>query len=192
MRMSFPIFLGVLVVLAGLSILLDAVFKIHIPFVRSAFALLLIFLGVRMLFGAWAPRSHELAPTGAVVMSDGVFAPVKAEPSMKYDIVFGHGAVDLTRLDLPATPATIDVNVIFSGATVTVNPAWPIVIEGSSAFGEVRMPDQTMAAFGAARYRTREGDPILRVRVNAVFGSCQVLTTHAPVERPRPISAVTP
>jgi hypothetical protein len=192
MKMSFSIFFGVLVVLAGLSILLDAVFKIHVPFVRSAFSLFLVFLGVRMLIGAWAPHGKDLSTTGAAVMSDLTFAPTRAAPAMKYDVIFGRGEIDLTQLELPPSPVTAELNVIFSSATLKVNPAWPIAIEGSSAFGEVRMPDQSMAAFGTARYRTGEGDPIMRVRVNAVFGSCHVLTAPAPSERPRPISAVTP
>jgi hypothetical protein len=193
MKMTFPIFFGVLVVLAGLSILLDALFKVHIPFVRSAFALFFIFLGVRMLFGAWAPRTTDVSTSGAAVMSELHFAPTEANGPMKYDVIFGRGAIDLTQLKRPARPTTLELNVVFSSSTLTIDPAWPIVIEGSAAFGEVRMPDQATAAFGTARFRTHDSDePILRIRVNTVFGSCHVFTAPATAEPPRPISAVTP
>jgi hypothetical protein len=192
MRFSFPLFFGALVLLAGASILLDALFKIHVPFVRSAFALLLIFFGVRMLIGAWAPVTKDTSSTGQAVMSELHFAPTEAVGPMKYDIVFGRGLIDLTRLTKPDQPLTVELNVVFSSATLTVDPSWPMVIEGSSAFGEVRMPDQSAAAFGTARYSTPGGrEPLLRVRISAVFGSCHVLTSAAPTVKPGAISAVT-
>jgi len=193
MKMTLPIFLGSLVVLAGLSMLLEALFKIHIPFVRSAFALLLIFFGVRMLFGAWAPRSVGTGATGSALMSELTFAPTRAEPAMKYDVVFGQGAIDLTRLDRPTQPSHVEVNVIFGSATLKIDPSLPTVIEANAAFADVRMPDRSLAAFGNARYETGRGEPLLRVRINTVFGSCHVLTEGPAAEgRPGPISAVTP
>jgi hypothetical protein len=192
MRMSFPLFFGALVLLAGASILLDALFKIHVPFVRSAFALLLIFFGVRMLIGAWVPVVKDTSGTGQAVMSELHFAPTSAIGPMKYDVVFGRGTIDLTQLPKPEQPLTVELNVVFSTATVTVDPTWPMVIEASSAFGEVRLPDQSAAVFGTARFTTPGGaEPLLRVRVNAVFGSCHVLTHAAPAVKPGAISAVT-
>ena len=63
----------------------------------------------------------------------------------------------------------------------------------ATAFGEVRMPDESVAAFGNARYRTTEpGEPLLRVKVNAVFGSCLVLLGESHAPKPGAISAVMP
>lgn len=185
--MNFAVFFGVLVVLAGVSVLLGALFHIHFPLVRTAFALLLVFFGVRILVGAWGPRSAELASAGSAVMSDLHFAPTQAAPSFKYDVIFGRGVIDLTRLPKPERPMLVEVNAIFGSALVTIDPAWSIVVEGSSAFGEVRMPDQSMTAFGTARYRPRgqERDAALvQVRCNAVFGSCQIVEEQAHGHQP--------
>ncbi len=192
MRMTFPIVIGALVLLAGVSILLEAIFKIHFPFLRSAFALLLIFFGVRMLIGAWSPRLVDTTTSGAAVMSELTFAPTKAAPSMKYDVVFGQGAIDLTRLDRPKEPAVIEVNVIFGSATVTIDPALPTVVEGNAAFGDLRLPDKSAAAFGNARYATGLGEPVLKVRINTIFGNCVVQNAPHEAEGPGPISAVLP
>lgn len=178
MKMTFTIFLGALVLLAGLSILLDAVFHIHFPFVRTAFAFLLLFFGVRMLLGAWAPAGRETSTTGSAIMSDQTYAPTAAVPYLKYDVIFGRTTVDLTSLPRPTQPITVEVNAIFGGAVVTFDKSWPVVVEGNAAFGDVRMPDQTMAAFGSTRYRPRgqEGsEPLIRLRCNAIFGSCEVI-----------------
>lgn len=195
MKMSFPLFLGLLVVLVGLSIVLEAIFKTHVPLLRSALALLLVVLGVRMLIGAWSPRPVEASTTGSAVMSNVRYVPTSPAEQLKYDIIFGRGTIDLTQLPKPERPMTVEVNAIFSNATVTIDPSWPVWVEGSSAFAQVRMPDQSSAVFGTALYRTGDGNsqPLIRLRVNAVFGSCSVLESgSAPKTRPGAISAVTP
>ena len=191
MKMSFPIFFGILVVLAGVSILLKALFHIDLPLVRTAVALFFIFLGVRMIFGAWGSRATEVAATGAAVMTDARFAPTVPAERLKYDVIFGHGTIDLTGMPRPEKPIDLEINAIFGAVQLTVDPSWPMVIDGSSAFGEVRMPDHTRAAFGDAHYRSGGGaEPLLRARVNAVFGSAQVIDAGravppgAPAARP--------
>jgi hypothetical protein len=194
MRFTFPLFFGALVLLAGASILIDAIFKVHVPFVRSAFAVLLIFFGVQLLIGAWAPVVRNTSSNGSAVMSELHFAPTVAASPMKYDVIFGRGTIDLTQLPKPDQTLNVELNAIFSSATLTVDPSWPMVIEASSAFGEVRMPDQSFATFGTARYATTDAaTPVLRVRINTVFGSCHVLTSAAhETKPPQKVSAVTP
>src|SRR5581483_4556378 len=116
MKMSFSLIIGALVLLAGISILLDAVFHIHFPFVRTAFAALLLFFGLRILVDAWAPQSRSRATAGAVVMADEHFAPTATAPYLKYDVILGRAVVDLTQLPLPGRPMTVEVNAIFGGA----------------------------------------------------------------------------
>lgn len=191
MKMSFAIFFGVLVALAGISIILDAVFHVHLPLVRSAFALFLIFLGVRVLFGAWGTRGMVRSAEGAVLMSDTRFAPTTPADKLKYDIIFGRGVVDLTGLPRPEKPIDVEVNTIFGSAQVAIDPSWPVSIEGSSAFGEVRLPDRQRAAFGAAHYQNLPSGSaaLLRLRVNSVFSSAEVIETGTlppPTMLPRP------
>lgn len=195
--MNFAIFLGILVVLAGASILLDAVFHVHLPLVRSAIALVFMAVGVRLLLGAWSPREKQVSAFGSAFMSDKDFAPLTASQPLAYDVVFARGTVDLTGIPRPDKPIVVEVTVIFGGAEVTVDPTLPLVVEGKSDFGEVRMPDESVAGVGSSRYRPKGqvGEPLIRVRVNALFGSCTVreasTQTHtaaaaSPLPRDRP------
>ncbi len=194
MRLSLGVLLGLLIVLVGVSIVLDVLFHIHIPVIRSAFAVLLIYLGVRVLIGAWAPVSRP-ASEGSTFMSQRLFNPTIASDRMRYDVVFGESIVDLTGLPERPEPTQVEVNAVFGSAVVKIDPSQAIDIQGSSVFGEARMPDQTLAAFGEIHYRPpgqRDASPRIRVKVNAVFGSVRVQevsparadrpSTHLPAE----------
>jgi predicted membrane protein len=191
MKMNFAIFFGVLVVLAGISILLDAVFHIHLPLVRTAVALFFIFFGVRILTGAWGTRDFVRASEGSVLMGDTRFAPTATADKLKYDIIFGRGIVDLTGLPRPEKPIDVEVNTVFGSAQIAIDPSWPVAIDGSAAFGDVRLPDQQRAAFGAAHYQNEptSTQPLLRLKVNSVFSSAEVIQRGAlppPTMLPRP------
>ena len=176
MKMNFSIFVGMLVLLAGASILLDAIFGVHLPLVRSAVALFLIFAGVRLLVGAWGPRANDESHLGSALMTDMRFAPTASADRLKYDVIFGRGTIDLTGMPRPQKPMQVEVNAIFSTAELTIDPSWPVAIEGNSAFGEVRLPGDSRAGFGSAHYRSdTAGTPLVTIKVNAVFGSAQVV-----------------
>ena len=172
---EFRFFVGTLVLLIGATMAADIVFGVRLPVVPLAFAVLLIVLGTRLMFRARA----DGPPRNQAWLADRVFVPDGAR-DQRYDIVFGRGVIDLTRVSEPAEDKTISVDTAFGATVVKLDPAVPVEIIGHSMFGEVRMPDRSMAAMGSVAYTTpSEQAPKLHLRINTVFGSCQVVGASA-------------
>jgi hypothetical protein len=168
-----PLFFGLLVVLIGISIILEAVFHLHLPFVRLALGLFFIYLGIRFLTGGrW--RDGEMRVSG--VLRDDSYTPTGGD-HVKHDVIFGRSVVDLTRLAHDGAEVHAEVNTIFGATVVKIDPAVPLEIEVSSVFGDARLPDQSVTAIGTMRYRPlgQKEPPRLRVQLNVVFGSSQVV-----------------
>ncbi len=177
-----PLFFGLVIVLVGISIILEAVFQIHLPIVRIALGLFFIYLGIRFLTGR---RWHDGETHMRGVFSEDNYAPVSGD-HVKHDVVFGRGVVDLTHLARDGGEAHAQVNTIFGATVVKIDPAVPLEIEVNSALGEARLPDQSVTAIGTLHYRPpgQKEPPRLHVRVNVVFGSSQVVEVTAAAAAP--------
>jgi predicted membrane protein len=164
-------FWGSLLILWGLSLIMGTVFHVHIPFFRIAFALIVIWIGIRLLTGG----SSICRTDRAVVFSEAEFPAGK--PQKHYEVVFGEGKVDLTAADMTKSP--ISVNVVFGSARVKVGPKQAVRIVASTAFGHVALPDGGTAAMGTSTWesKTAKGKGgVLEVRLSAVFGNIEVVT----------------
>jgi hypothetical protein len=179
-RFGFRFIAGAVLLLIGASIVADLLFQVSLPLVRAAFALLFLLFGARLLAGAWSrgPRRVD----GEAWLADRRFAPAGAlHADARYDVVFGRGLIDLTEIDEPDDDVTVTVDTLFGSAVVRVDPTIAYEAEGSSAFGEIRMPDLRAAAMGSLHYQSpADHRPRLHLKLNTVFGACQV------VEAPRP------
>ena len=164
-------FWGSLLILWGLSLIMGTVFHIHIPFFRIAFALIVIWIGVRMLTGG----SSLCRTDRAVVFSETEFPAGK--PQKDYQIVFGEGRVDLPSADQSKSP--IAVNVVFGSARGRIDPKQALRGVASPSFGHVALPDGGTAAMGTSTWESKSAkgkDGVLEIRVNAVFGHIEVVT----------------
>jgi hypothetical protein len=187
--MSFTLLFGILALVLGASIVAHALFDIDIPLFRTALGVALVYLGARVLIGAWSP---ERASAGRdAVFSVSRFAPRDpTEIAGKYDIVFGRGLVDLTNIGTLEHDRSLQIDVVFGDAVIEVDPSTPIDVRGNAAFAELRMPDGSGANFGDVLYRAPvvPGTPRLELRVNVVFGSATV-RSRATETAPRPLVA---
>jgi hypothetical protein len=175
---------GTFFLLLGVSILLRAFFGWNIPLVRTACALLLIYLGVRMLVGgSW--RSHEMSGGWSVHESDRVIFDrgdfrFDKDARNHYSTIFGSSTIDLTQVPADAKDAAVHIETVFGETKVLIDPKIPITIRVSAAFGEARMPNGDMVAFGTQTYRTPDkAEPQIRIRGNVVFGSLRFVPATA-------------
>lgn len=175
-RIGARLLIGIVLVCLGVSIAIELIFGIAFPIVRAAFAVLLIVLGVRLVQQARARRG-EHAPAGEAWLADCQFVPEGAlDHDARYDISFGRGVVDLTRIGDPAVDVTISVHTLFGTSVVRIDPKVPYDVEGHAALGEVRMPDRSATALGNVSYRgPASHPPRLHLKVDAVFGACRVV-----------------
>jgi predicted membrane protein len=182
MKSGKAMFFGVLFLLLGLSLLLKAFFGIDIPLIRTLFAIALIYIGVKMLFGPSTFRhDFKWSDNETAVFQNRDF---KSDSSGRhYSVVFGKSTIDLT--DIPTTNQTedifIEVNTVFGESTVYLRRATPVRIRAHAVFGEARTPDENSVAFGNLKFEsatpssTEEAPSKSQVRVNiqgsVVFGS---------------------
>jgi predicted membrane protein len=175
-RLGFGFVLGVILMLIGASIAMHVLFHISFPLLPLALAILFVAWGSRMVVHSLGRR--EVAGIAAeACLADRHFAPTEAlDDNARYDIVFGRGVIDLSRLPEPAGDVTVTVDTVFGAAVIKVDPHVPYDVHGSSTFGEVRMPDRTATTMGNVSF-TREADhpARLHLKVNTVFGSCQLV-----------------
>jgi hypothetical protein len=160
---------GVLILL-GICIILNIIFKTHIPFVRIFFALLLVYIGVSLLFGrSWhRHRWHTMREPERITITG---------PSEKHDIIFGEGEIDLTGVRLGDRTIRAEVDVVFGSGVIRLNPAIPVRVDVGSAFAEARRPDGADMGFGDHVYRSPnldESKPHLLVKADVVFGKLEI------------------
>jgi len=164
------VFWGSLLVLWGVSMILNAVFHVNIPFFRIAFALIVIWFGVRLLLGGRCWKTgHSAVFTGAEYKPDKVQG--------EYSAVFGNLAVDLSGARLEGEVTRSEVNTVFGSGQVKLGSKYPVRIRASSAFGNVKLPDGRTIAFGDAKWENRtakSGEKVLELKVNAVFGQVEI------------------
>lgn len=163
------LFWGLVIILVGISFIAQGVFKIHFPVGKVVIALVLIYLGVRMLLGGFGMKQN------ATVFGDSSIT-VEHLADAKYDVVFGSQRIDLSQALNDGESHTVEVNVVFGEAKITIPSNVPVKIKSSSVFGSVRTP-RTNTSFGQDEYTAggASGTGNLLLKVNAVFGSAHVM-----------------
>jgi hypothetical protein len=170
MKMNiWTLFVGAFFVLLGTSIILKA-FGLNIPFFRFAFAALVIFIGVKILF----PGQTGSFCGGIAAGSTGretMFSESKIEGnavSGTYSVVFGSNKMDLSKVEIKDKTVTVKIDVVFGGSEVKVDTAMPLRIVASAVFGGVSLPNGNAAAFGTNTYQSqsyKEGEPHLLIGI---------------------------
>ncbi len=161
------IFWGVLLIVVGVWFILRRFLPVHIPVVRLIIAVLFVYVGIRVLVRG--PFSGS-GPTGVFSESHQRYTPGW---DRDYNIIFSRGDVDLSDVSVGASGVHTQVNVVFGSGVLRVNPALPVRIDMSAAFGTVEAPDGRAVSFGDTVYTSgsyRDGAPALVVHATAVFG----------------------
>jgi hypothetical protein len=164
------VFWGVLLIVLGALLIAKKYVPFNLPVGRIIVALVFVYLGVRIIVHGPTVRGENTVVFGSRTTLVGETAA-----SRDYNVIFGSGDIDFTGL--PADGTTREVNVIFGSGTLRVNPAAPVQIRMSSAFGSVRAPDGETVAFGDRTWTSaayRDGAPALRIKAAAVFGSLSI------------------
>jgi predicted membrane protein len=163
------LFWGLVIILVGISFIAQGVFRINFPVGKVVIALILIYLGVRMLLGGFGMKQNT------TVFSDTSITVDQLADS-KYDVVFGSQKIDLSQAVRDGESHTVEVNVVFGEAKITIPTNMQVKVKSSSVFGSVRTPHNS-TSFGQDEYATggTPGAGALLLKVNAVFGSALVM-----------------
>jgi len=163
------LFWGLLLILIGLIVVINIVFKIEIPVARIIFGLLFVYIGLHILFGGGKKKEAAVIFAGSEEWSTSV--------QDKYDTIFGSRKVDLSSIDLAQGSVKIKVDTIFGNCELRIDPAMPVKIHASAVFGSVQLPNGKQVVFGDDVYVTpgyKENVNTLNIKLDTVFGNTKI------------------
>ena len=172
MRMGIGLFIGVLIILLGLSIIINVIFHIHIPIFKILFGLFLIFIGLKIIFGNWISFPSSQGNSGNVIFQERTYRGLSGE-SKEYNAVFGKAVVDLRGIELKDKITRIKISAVFGGAEVLLSEATPVRIKAEAVFGGVHLPENISGGFGTSSYQSKnfdESQNYLIIEGTSVFG----------------------
>ncbi|MCD6329618.1 MAG: hypothetical protein J7M10_04580 [Candidatus Cloacimonetes bacterium] len=165
-------FWGAVIILFGLSIILNAVFNIKIPVFSIIIALIFIYIGLKILFGSFGIKASK----NTVVFSSSDLK--SANKNEEYNIIFGRGSIDLSEVELDDEHLNYEVNVIFGKGDVLIDPNKPVIVKVSSVFSSAHLPDGNVAAIGNNSYVSPgyvKGKKYISVNTDVVFGELNII-----------------
>jgi predicted membrane protein len=174
MKMGPSLFWGLLLVVLGLSLIFRIVFNIDFPLFKIFIAFVLIFFGVKLLFGSFREPIIETKDSD-VVFSEKQFS--NPENNRDYSVVFGKGVYDFRDIDLKNEKQRVKISTVFGASVIKINKATPVKIKVESAFAGTELPNGNSAAFGSTTYTSPDFDsekPYLEIKLEVVFGGCEV------------------
>ena len=163
-------FLGITIIFVGVAMLLRNFFDLEIPIFTIIAAGFLIFLGIRMIAG----YSTGNGSSNSAVFGEQNMGYVPGQT--KYNVLFGSGNIDLSRLELMESK-WVEISCVFGEFKVAVNRDVNLQIFSSAAFGSFIAPGKQPSAFGSLDFRSPNFDPtkpILTIRAEVVFGSIKI------------------
>jgi predicted membrane protein len=166
------VFWGVLLIILGASVVIKAVFHISIPIFPIVVAFILIYGGIRILMGGFGFEKSQ----NMIIFNDSTIKI--ASPKDTYNVLFGRGLIDLTAVTFTKTTPKLQINTIFGGGVIRINPEIPVKIVVNSAFAEAKMPDGNEIQFGKSIYQSKtykEDQNYLLIEANVVFGGLEIV-----------------
>lgn len=164
------LFWGLVVVLAGLSIILNVAFNVKIPFFRILFGLVLIYIGLSLVIGT----RLRVRTQRTTVFDDRTMEVTKAG---EYNVIFSRSTVDLSGITLKPGRNKVEVNTVFGSGTLVLDPKVPTRLHVSAAFAGARLPDGNVISFGDYNWKSdslSDTVPHLDIEASVVFGGLEV------------------
>ena len=163
------VFWGAVVVLIGISIIAQAIFKINIPIFKIGVALVLIYIGVRMLTNSFGFSTSN-------IMSDQEIVVEHLNEHTSYDVVMGNQKIDLTQMDLSGELYTIECNVVMGASIILLPKRAQVDISSSVVLGSVRDPGGKEFVSGKDHQMYGDGlsNARIDVKLNVVLGSAEI------------------
>ncbi len=161
------IFLGSLLILWGISLVIESVFGVSLPIIKIAFALLLIYGGILVIQGLY-PNDNQKT----VVFAREKVTAVKND----YKIIMGDGHIDLSSLESPDQPLHIKVYTLLGNTVIKLNSEIPTIVHSTSILSAVHFPDKTMVSFGNYSFENnpKKLSPQLIIDTTTVLGALEV------------------
>ena len=177
-------FWGIFFLAIGVLMLVNYVFGVNLPMGRVVVSLVVIYIGMKMLFGAFELKISRLSTANEAIFATSHFS-LETELKSKhgkytreYNTVFGNGELDLTDIDLSKGPVNLEINTVFGETRLIVKKGTPVRIKTNAVFGSSSLPDGTDGVVGKFKYKSEgvaDATPAITIDSNVVFGSFKVI-----------------
>lgn len=173
------LFWGLIVVLIGVSIILNAVFKINFPFFRVLFALLIIYFGVKLLVGSFSGPKN-ISDGDDTVFSKSNISAEDISGGKEFNVVFGSQVVDLSNASWEEEDVDVEINAVFGSSVVILPSDVEVKLKSTAVFGNVQTPDGNSTSFGDSKTKLSPSgmartDKRMDIEANAVFGNVRIV-----------------
>ncbi len=164
------VFWGAILILLGISIILRSLLNINIPLFQLLVAFFFIYIGISILAGGVCWRKYPRT----IVFEE---REVEGKPHDRYDVIFGRGEIDLSKVSLEKGNVQVSVNTVFGSGVIKLNPQIPAEIKVDSVFAGAKFPDGNSIFMGRYTYRTKDfkkEENHLIVDADVVFGALEI------------------
>ncbi|NLJ41135.1 MAG: hypothetical protein GX352_05955 [Clostridiales bacterium] len=168
MRGTQSYFWGIFLIGIGILMIIKYQFRLNISIPRIIFGVLFLAIGASMLLGGTVGKNHS-----NIIFSEGNIQV--NQPEKEYNTIFGSTVIDLTAISKEDMKEKIEMNTIFGNTLLKIDPEVPTVIKVTSAFASGNTPDGSTIVFGDHTYRSGEGEPVLTIEANVVFGKLEIV-----------------
>lgn len=170
--------LGIIVIVVGGLFLANSVLGWEVPIWGIIWPIVLIGAGISIVLPQRRHSNGGSKQAGDIVFEDGRVAATSEQK--EHTIMFGRGEIDLTHLKIEDVQS-MEINVVFGTGRVLINENEPIKIRATSAFGNLKLPNETTAAFSDSEYETkayRDTTQVLFLKINCVFSTVDVVSSN--------------
>jgi predicted membrane protein len=161
------LFWGVLIILIGVSIILNSVFNINIPVFKIFFAICFIYIGISIIVGSTIRHGDNKS---TIFAESKMIKPQTDE----YNTIFGKSELDLREMKIGDK---IKIATIFGDTRIYISSQKPYRINGSSAFGELKTPANHTVNFGSLDYQSdsyKDEKLSIIIEASVVFGNIEI------------------
>jgi energy-coupling factor transporter transmembrane protein EcfT len=169
MRITGSVVCGIILLILGIILLLANVLGLKINFFRLFPGVILLILGIIVLFGQFGGRHEVIFDRKKIDLN---------EPYVEKNIVFAEGEINLNDLEQLESGKKMKINVIFGSGKLYLNPEIPTVVNASTVFGSLELPQRTVNFIGSTEYRfgdIQPGQPFLDIEINVIFGQLRTI-----------------
>lgn len=170
--MDSKVFWGLIIILIGVSIIINHVFKVDFPVFKVILAVVIIYFGFSLLMSSFN-FSKISSGDYSNVFTNKNYQLEKVDRNLEFNSVFGSSKIDLRNTVFLEKETDLEINAVFGSVRVYLPEHMKIEVKASSAFGSVRSFDHKQDGIGDQRYSlgSELSEKRLNIEANAVFGS---------------------
>lgn len=162
--MDSKVIIGLLIIVFGLSMIINQIFKIDFPFFRLIFACLIIYIGFKILLGSFGVKINS-GDKNSTVFNNKNITIESISKKESFNVIFGSSTVNLNTANFSENIAHIELNAIFGEMKVVLPENCNIEFKSNGVFGSINTPKVNS---------DKDFKNTLIIEANSVFGSIKM------------------